>query len=102
MTQQPATSFSIAPSVAPQTLAKDLKMRVSIPLIIILFMLCVQCCSGPSGLELQQQLTDSIEADRDRLVTDNKPTGSRHIVHASAHGWQFDLSWFEARVSGCN
>jgi hypothetical protein len=29
------------------------------------------------------------------MLTDDKPTGSRHTVHASAHGWQFDLSWFE-------
>lgn len=29
------------------------------------------------------------------MATDKNPTGDKKIVHARAHGWQFDLSWFE-------
>jgi hypothetical protein len=62
---------------------------------MILAVLCLHGCSGPSGLELQQQLTESLGSERGRVATARIQTGNRQTVHASAHGWQFDLSWFE-------
>lgn len=71
---------------------------VSIPLMI-LATLCLQGCSGPSGLELQQQLTDSLESGQAHLAADNKPTGNKQTVHASGRDWQFDLSWHEGSLT---
>ncbi len=74
--------------------ARKSMMQVYIRLMI-LTVLYLQGCSSPTGLELQQQLVESLGASRDQVATDSNPTGNRQTVHASAPGWQFDLTWFE-------
>jgi hypothetical protein len=72
-------------------------MHISIPLVIIAT-LWLQGCGGPSGLELQQQLTESLGSGGGRISNVTQKSGCKQTVHASANGWQFELSWFEGSL----